>query len=554
MTKGGQILMDAATSNEIARAREELLAEFSVKASVQMAPVTPAASKWQMQGTQRKLQTMHNVINLEVSGASAVPLVTNIPVAGATDDLLLNSQSQDISSWPLTAQKDMGRPPPGQGADTLMMHMGLHILNGLPGSTQLYQLIVPGLEERARFFPAIRTRGQLNAGYLDAPAAALAPLTGAHGKFWLPPVTMVFCAIEHMDVLKGFHPRETNGLLFTYRACIRDTLAAKHGYECQEADGDFMLVFETSVNALNFCLAAQDALLQVHWEPEILQLDHCGPVLDMNDRILFAGPRVRMGVYEGVPTRIHPHTISGRADYFGMLVNRAARYCHAAAYGGQITAPLELVQSVLSVWTGMPAPPMDTESMAQTPLELFASPVLRSSLLPWKLVGKSSGPTDSTEVPSARGTDASELQGNDTKVAVAMRRSTSNLISRSDASAIFGFRTSDRPEPQEVHVRHVAGMHFKGVQGEQTVMDVSTWAMHRRTFPKHAPNPKGKFVRAGTGLQYVLRHHAHPCDHPLIHKPILESTSRASSTTLLGRSPSLLRQSYSDQEEHDAIT
>ena len=46
MTKGGQILMDAATSNEIARAREELLAEFSVKASVQMAPVTPAASKW----------------------------------------------------------------------------------------------------------------------------------------------------------------------------------------------------------------------------------------------------------------------------------------------------------------------------------------------------------------------------------------------------------------------------------------------------------------------------------------------------------------------------
>lgn len=61
-----------------------------------------------------------------------------------------------LANWPSAVA--------GQGADTLMMHMGLHILNGLPGSTQLYQLIVPGLEERARFFPAIRTRGQLNAG------------------------------------------------------------------------------------------------------------------------------------------------------------------------------------------------------------------------------------------------------------------------------------------------------------------------------------------------------------------------------------------------------
>ena len=30
------------------------------------------------------------------------------------------------------------------------------------------------------------------------------------------------------------------------------------GYECQEADGDFMLVFENPVNAINFCLAVRD--------------------------------------------------------------------------------------------------------------------------------------------------------------------------------------------------------------------------------------------------------------------------------------------------------
>ncbi len=52
----------------------------------------------------------------------------------------------------------------GETVDALLMHMGLHILDSLPSPTQLYQLILPGMEERARFFPAIRTREQLSAG------------------------------------------------------------------------------------------------------------------------------------------------------------------------------------------------------------------------------------------------------------------------------------------------------------------------------------------------------------------------------------------------------
>jgi len=34
------------------------------------------------------------------------------------------------------------------------------------------------------------------------------------------------------------------------------------------------------------------------------------------------GPRIKMGIYEGVPTRVAPHTTTGSADYFGPLVNR----------------------------------------------------------------------------------------------------------------------------------------------------------------------------------------------------------------------------------------
>jgi hypothetical protein len=57
----------------------------------------------------------------------------------------------------------------------------------------------------------------------------------------------------------------------------------------------------------------------------------------MHGNVVFRGPRVKMGIYSGVPTRVLPHSTSGRADYFGPLVNRAARYCPAAARGGQVS-------------------------------------------------------------------------------------------------------------------------------------------------------------------------------------------------------------------------
>ncbi len=74
-------------------------------------------------------------------------------------------------------------------------------------------------------------------------------------------------------------------------------------------------------------LQAQEALLQAHWDPNVLLLQHCCPVLDSEDRVLYAGPRVRMGIYEGTPLRIQPHASSGRADYFGRLVNRWILEC-----------------------------------------------------------------------------------------------------------------------------------------------------------------------------------------------------------------------------------
>ena len=58
------------------------------------------------------------------------------------------------------------------------------------------------------------------------------------------------------------------------------------------------------------------------WGEEVLKLPSCRVVYGDKKQMLFHGPRAKMGIYEGVPTRICPHTTTGRADYFGPLVNR----------------------------------------------------------------------------------------------------------------------------------------------------------------------------------------------------------------------------------------
>lgn len=58
------------------------------------------------------------------------------------------------------------------------------------------------------------------------------------------------------------------------------------------------------------------------WGEEVLRIPSCKVLYGSKRQMLFQGPRVKMGLYEGVPTRVCPHTTSGRADYFGPLVNR----------------------------------------------------------------------------------------------------------------------------------------------------------------------------------------------------------------------------------------
>ena len=46
----------------------------------------------------------------------------------------------------------------------------------------------------------------------------------------------------------------TEHALSMYREQVRRNLAKMQGYECQEADGEFMLAFSLPLQAVSFCL------------------------------------------------------------------------------------------------------------------------------------------------------------------------------------------------------------------------------------------------------------------------------------------------------------
>ena len=66
----------------------------------------------------------------------------------------------------------------------------------------------------------------------------------------------------------------------------------------------------------------QEAMLNASYSDDVLCLPGCGVVMDDDLQYLWRGPRVRAGLCQGVPQRVTPHSTSGRADYWGSLVNR----------------------------------------------------------------------------------------------------------------------------------------------------------------------------------------------------------------------------------------
>ncbi|KAI9905627.1 hypothetical protein PsorP6_014269 [Peronosclerospora sorghi] len=177
------------------------------------------------------------------------------------------------------------------------------------GDEVLLMLLLPRDLELRRF-PTLKSPHQLSLGMRDAPSAQ-------------KPVTMVFTFIEGARPLVRCHAEKLADRIKTLCMVARELLREHNGYECQELQGDFMLAFFTPASAILWCGEYQIRIRQKfrEWDRE-----------NENQELRFS---MSIGIETGVPASVSPHKTSGRADYFGNIVNQTARIAKAA-HGGQV--------------------------------------------------------------------------------------------------------------------------------------------------------------------------------------------------------------------------
>jgi len=129
---------------------------------------------------------------------------------------------------------------------------------------------------------------------------------------------LVFTDVEGSTDLWEKKPLEMARALELHNQILRRELARHRGYEVKTEGDSFMIAFPRVASAGEFCLAVQREMRAAAWPAGLPG----------------AGLKVRMGIHCGEPEpKVDP--LTGRMDYFGPVVNRAARVAAASA-GGRV--------------------------------------------------------------------------------------------------------------------------------------------------------------------------------------------------------------------------
>ncbi|KAL3159976.1 hypothetical protein ABBQ38_010364 [Trebouxia sp. C0009 RCD-2024] len=343
-------------------------------------------------------------------------------------------------AW-VQAGKTLFQRATGNNEKLKILNMGQHVLDSLDTPQQLYQLCIPGLENRTMLFPPLTHCTELAPGYFAAPGARLYPLSHRKSRRPkpLPPVTLVFCAIDgYHAVMAENHVYGELATAQCYNAC-RQLLKDRNGYECGAEEGTFLAAFFTGSEALQFCVVAQEVLLDTAWSQDALAFDQWKAILGKDATVAFRGPRLKMSIVQDIPTSIGPHPDTGCAMYHGPMAGSAAKLCHFVAHGGQIIIPSELAEVVLADWTGS-VPPMPSAGQS---LFLTANHAAGSNHTGSNWDSAKSSPASS--VSGGRTSEVGEVEKPKPRMP-----SPTNTKSRMAAMGKQGVRYSG--EPAEIHV------------------------------------------------------------------------------------------------------
>jgi predicted ATPase/class 3 adenylate cyclase/Tfp pilus assembly protein PilF len=146
-------------------------------------------------------------------------------------------------------------------------------------------------------------------------------------------VTLVFSDIQGSTVLWEHLGADFKALLDQHNSLFRAAIDEFGGYEVKTEGDAFMVAFTKPEAAVSMGLAMQERLHQAVW-PDSLDDPPLFALAGRSEDGLFCGLRVRIGVHTGNPD-CHPDPLTGRMDYFGRMVNRAARV-GGVGHGGQL--------------------------------------------------------------------------------------------------------------------------------------------------------------------------------------------------------------------------
>ena len=107
-----------------------------------------------------------------------------------------------------------------------------------------------------------------------------------------------------------------------------------NGYEVEGENCAFVLSFESPEAAVNFAVATQRAVAAADWDPSLTSKSRFEQVCNTEGTVVLKGPRLKIGVCTGTPARVQVCPRTGRLEYMGKIMNRAARIS-ALANGGQ---------------------------------------------------------------------------------------------------------------------------------------------------------------------------------------------------------------------------
>jgi adenylate cyclase len=108
------------------------------------------------------------------------------------------------------------------------------------------------------------------------------------------------------------------------------------GYDVEVEEGSFVCAFHSALDAVNFSASVQHALMAVRWSDDILAETWAAEHRTASNELNFRGLRLSIGMCTGNAMRVQPCLRTGKMEYYGPIMNHAARTA-VAAHGGQVS-------------------------------------------------------------------------------------------------------------------------------------------------------------------------------------------------------------------------